>query len=35
MLFLTHIGMIFFCGFLQWKALLSGAEPPAWMYEEL
>lgn len=33
-LFLSHIGMIFFCGVLQWKALLCGTEPPAWMHEE-
>jgi hypothetical protein len=33
-MFLTHIGLTFFMGFLEWKALLSGAQPPAWAYEE-
>jgi hypothetical protein len=32
-LFLTHVGLIFFCGILGWKALLTGTPPPAWMYE--
>jgi hypothetical protein len=33
-LFLTHLGLIFFAGFLEWKALLTGSEPPAWAYRE-
>jgi hypothetical protein len=33
-LFLTHVGMIAFCGFLGWKALLTQTLPPAWMLEE-
>jgi hypothetical protein len=33
-LFLTHLGMIGFCGFLQWRALLRGQPEPAWMFVE-
>ena len=33
-MFLTHLGMVFFMGFLEWKALITGAEPPAWAYKE-
>lgn len=31
-LFLTHFGMILFIGFLEWRALLTGNNPPAWTY---
>jgi len=31
-LFLTHLGMILFCGVLEWKALLTGGQPPDWTY---
>jgi hypothetical protein len=31
-LFLSHFGMILFCGFLEWRALLSGQPLPAWMF---
>lgn len=31
---LTHLGLIHFMGFLEWKALLTRAEPPSWAYEE-
>ena len=34
-LFLTHVGLIFFCGVLEWKALLTGTPPPEWSYQEL
>ncbi|MFN2170885.1 MAG: arylamine N-acetyltransferase [Candidatus Promineifilaceae bacterium] len=33
-MFLTHLGMIPFMGFLEWKALLTGTESPAWAYKE-
>ena len=33
-MFLTHLGLILFVGTLEWKALLTGKEPPAWAYEE-
>lgn len=33
-MFLTHLGLILFVGTLEWKALLTGTEPPAWAYEE-
>jgi hypothetical protein len=33
-MFLTHLGLILFVGTLEWKALLTGGEPPAWAYEE-
>jgi hypothetical protein len=31
-LFLTHLGMIPFCGFLEWRALLTGQPVPKWMF---
>jgi hypothetical protein len=31
---LTHLGMIPFMGFLEWKALLARTEPPFWTYRE-
>ena len=31
-LFLTHLGMILFCGALSWKSLLTGNPPLDWMY---
>jgi hypothetical protein len=33
-LFSTHLGLIFFMGFLEWKALLTRTEPPSWAYVE-
>jgi hypothetical protein len=33
-LLLTHLGMIGFCGFLEWRSLLTGRPLPAWMFEE-
>ncbi len=33
-MFLTHLGLILFVGTLEWKALLTGTEPPAWAYKE-
>lgn len=33
-MFLTHLGLIFFMGFLEWKALITRTEPPTWAYEE-
>lgn len=33
-MFLTHLGLILFTGFLEWKALITGTPPPAWAYEE-
>jgi hypothetical protein len=29
---LTHLGMIIFCGFLEWRAALTGQPLPAWMF---
>jgi hypothetical protein len=29
--FLTNLGLILFSGFIDWKALLTGHPPPAWM----
>ena len=31
---LTHLGMIGFCGFLEWRSLLTGRPLPVWMFEE-
>lgn len=31
-LFLTHLGMILFCGVLEWRALLTGSRPPEWAF---
>jgi hypothetical protein len=31
-LFLTDLGMIGFCGFLEWRALLTGRPLPPWMF---
>lgn len=33
MLVLTHLGIIFYCGLLEWGALLSRRPPPAWMFK--
>ena len=33
-MFLTHLGLILFMGTLEWQALLTRSEPPAWAYEE-
>ena len=33
-LFLSHLGLIGFCGFLEWRALLTGRPLPAWMFVE-
>jgi hypothetical protein len=33
-MFLTHIGLIHFMGFLEWKALLSRTESPSWTHVE-
>jgi hypothetical protein len=30
---LTHLGMIGFCGVLEWRAVLSGSQTPGWMYQ--
>jgi hypothetical protein len=30
---LTHLGMIGFCGALEWRAMLSGSQTPGWMYQ--
>jgi hypothetical protein len=30
---LTHLGMISFCGFLEWRALLTRRPLPGWMFE--
>jgi hypothetical protein len=30
---LSHLGMIGFCGVLEWRALLSGGERPDWMFQ--
>ncbi len=32
--FLTNLGLIFFSGFIDWKALISGQSPPTWMFME-
>lgn len=34
LLLLTHVGMIAFCGWLEWQALLTGQAEPAWMFVE-
>lgn len=31
---LTHVGMIGSCGFLEWRALLTGRLLPGWMFQE-
>jgi hypothetical protein len=31
---MTHLGMIGFCGFLEWRALLTRRLLPGWMFEE-
>jgi hypothetical protein len=33
-LVLTHLGMIGFCGFLEWRGLLTRRPLPEWMFEE-
>jgi hypothetical protein len=32
-LFFTHLGLIFYAGVLEWRALLSGRPLPSWMFE--
>ena len=32
LLFLLHLGMILFCGFLEWRALLTRRPLPGWMF---
>jgi hypothetical protein len=32
LLLLTHLGMILFCGFLEWRALLTRRPLPSWMF---
>lgn len=34
MLFLTHLGMILFCGYLEWRSLLTRQPLPAWMFQD-
>jgi hypothetical protein len=29
---LTHLGLILFCGSLEWRAMLTGRPAPAWMF---
>jgi hypothetical protein len=31
---LTHLGMILFCGFLEWRALLARQPAPEWMFQD-
>lgn len=31
---LTHLGLIGFCGFLEWRSLLTGWPLPGWMFEK-
>ena len=31
---LTHLGMILFCGYLEWRALLTGRPVPEWMFRK-
>jgi hypothetical protein len=33
-MFFTHLGLILFMGTLEWRALLTGSEPPSWAYRE-
>jgi hypothetical protein len=33
-LFLLHLGMIPFCGYLEWRTLITGAPRPTWMFQE-
>jgi hypothetical protein len=32
-LIFTHLGMILFCGFLEWRALLTRRPLPVWMFQ--
>ena len=32
-LLLSHLGMILFCGFLEWRAVLSRRPVPGWMFQ--
>jgi hypothetical protein len=32
LLLLSHLGMILFCGYLEWRAFLTGDPLPAWMF---
>ena len=31
-LFLMQLGMILFVGFLEWRSVLTGTDPPWWSY---
>ena len=31
-LLVSHLGMILFCGYLEWRAVLTGQPPPEWMF---
>ncbi len=31
-LLLSHLGMILFCGYLEWRAVLTGQPLPEWMF---
>lgn len=31
-LLVAHLGMILFCGYLEWRSLLTGQPLPAWMF---
>ena len=31
-LLLLHLGMISYCGFLEWRALITGRDTPGWMF---
>jgi hypothetical protein len=33
-LFLLHLGMIPFCGYLEWRSAITGAPLPVWMFQE-
>ena len=33
-LLLSHLGMILFCGYLEWRAALSGQPVPGWMFQK-
>jgi len=33
-LFLLHLGMVAFCGYLEWRALLTRQPLPDWMFQE-
>jgi hypothetical protein len=33
-LFFSHLGMILFCGFLEWQAVLTRRPVPSWMFQD-